>query len=649
MRPGPSRARRVFLPAVMVLIAAGSVGAQESAREPGVTIAGRDSLSRTNTASILFDKNLNTFNWLGRLAVDTVAGRTRIGIGANYLSNIIQNENPQPGTPRASESTQQNFRLLVTHPLSDPVALHTQWNSLVYSDNRGIGLSNASNHTLLTGFDLTPWPFLTLTPLAGYRWDRQGTIHDRGLALDLGAQVQPLDLDGYRFAGEGHFRRDNLSPRVLTNHIAQAGVEKQFSPESHDSLMVGFQQTGREFYLTGDSTIESRTDNIFSFANLLSYDVNRSLGADLFVSVNSRGLDKDTRQMHPGQSGTTAFDTRIEEFRMDAYTQVWYQSPDASSSAHLRLGYSERNETHRAKAPDGTMAPNIAVLFAERNKQEQSKDNVARRVTLSGGTSLPLSSLHRIMFAGSATILRYDTPSELNQEDRDELLVALALGTWHRISRHVDIGIMLDGTYSHLVYLLKERSANNNINRVLRLSPRAIYRPTDWFTSVNAFEVLANYTVYDYEKQVALARSFSYRQFAWMDSTSVELTHRIGLDFYAYLKLYERGILRWDEFLERTENSTVDRTFSAQIRYSPGRSLLVALGVRYFSQSRYVYKDTIRKPDTFFSSVGPTSVIQWDIGTASRLLFQGWYERRKQSDGTFRSLASMTMHVFLHF
>jgi hypothetical protein len=107
--------------------------------------------------------------------------------------------------------------------------------------------------------------------------------------------------------------------------------------------------------------------------------------------------------------------------------------------------------------------------------------------------------------------------------------------------------------------------------------------------------------------------------------------------------------LRWDEFLERTENSTVDRTFSAQVRYAPGPALLVALGVRYFSQSRYIYKDTIRRPDTFFSSVGPTSLIQWDISATSRLMFQGWYERRKQSDGTFRSLASMTMHVFLHF
>jgi hypothetical protein len=644
-----ARACRTILPAMVLMLCGTSSRSQESARDPDAVGTGQDSTLRVNTASILFDKNLNTFNWLGRLTVDTVVARTRIGVGASYLSNIIQNENAQPGAARTSESVQQNFLLNVSHPLLEPVAVRTQWSSLVYSDNRGIGLSNASNHALLAGLDVSPWSFFTFSPLAGYRWDRQGAILDRGLSLDLGAEVHPLDLDGYRFAGDARFRRDMLSPRILENHVARAGVEKQFSTESRDSLSIGFQQTGREFYLYGDSAIESRSDGVFSFSNLLSYDVSRSLGADVFVTVNSRGLDKDTRRLRPTPSASTTFDTRIEEFRMDTYAQAWYQSLDGSASAHLRLGYSERSETHRAKSPPGTLAPNIAVQFAERNRQEQSKDNIARRVALSGGASLPLSSLDHLVFAGSATILRYDTPSELNQEDRDELLVALAIGSWHRVSRHVDIGISLDGTFSHLVYLLKERSANNNINRVLRLSPRAVYSPAPWLLSVNAFEVLANYTVYDYEKQVALARSFSYRQFSWMDSTAVELTPRVGLDFYAYLKLYERGMLRWDEFLERTENSTVDRSFSGQVRYAPNRTFTVALGVRYFSQSRYVYKDTIRRPDTFFSSFGPTSLILWDLSATSRFLFQGWYERRKQSDGTFRSFASMTMHVYFHF
>jgi hypothetical protein len=621
---------------------------QESSRESDQQAVPVDSVHRLNTASIIFDKNLNTFNWIGRLAVDTVVALTRIGIASQYLSNIIQTEGAPAGSSRISESTQQTLRLSLAHPVAEPVAIRTQWSSLVYSDNRGIGLSNASNHILLAGADITPWPFITLTPLAGYRWDRQGTIQDRGLSLDLGAAVHNIDLDGYAIAGDAHFRRDRLDPRLLEYHTARTDISKSFTPESQDSLSFGYFRSRREFYLYGDSAIESRTDQVFTVSNMLSYDVSRSFGADVFVAVQNRGLDKDERRLIAASASKLSFDTRIEEFRLDAFVQTWYRSPDASTSAHLRLGYSERDESHRAKSPE-VLPPNIGVLFAERNREEQTKDNIARRVALSGGVSLPLSSSDRFFFSGSAAILRYDTPSDLNREDRDESLIALTAGSFHHFTRALDIGVTVDATMSHLVYLLKERSANNNINHVLRLTPRTVYRPAPWFSTHNAFEVLANYTVYDYEGQVALAKSFSYRQFSWIDSTRVDLTHSVGLDFYAYLKLYERGMLKWDEFVERTENSMTDRTFVGQVRFSPNIATVFAVGIRYFSQSRYLFENTVKKLDTFFSSVGPTCSIQWDVGPHSRLAFQGWYERRKHSDGTIRSLASMTMNVFLHF
>ena len=244
--------------------------------------------------------------------------------------------------------------------------MRTQWSSLVYSDNRGIGLSNASNHTLLAGVDVSPWPFLTVSPLAGYRWDRQGAIHDRGLSLDLGAEVHPLDLDGYRFSGDGQFRRDMLSPRVLENHIARAGVEKQFSPESRDSLTIGFQQTGREFYFNGDSSIESRSDGVFSFSNLLSYDVSRTLGADVFV----HGQQSRTGQGHAASSGLLLRQP-LRSTRASK-SSGWIPMRRRGISprmVHRRpiCAWGIRNGAkHIVRRPlPGTMAPNIAVLFAE--------------------------------------------------------------------------------------------------------------------------------------------------------------------------------------------------------------------------------------------------------------------------------------------
>ena len=179
------------------------------------------------------------------------------------------------------------------------------------------------------------------------------------------------------------------------------------------------------------------------------------------------------------------------------------------------------------------------------------------RLVLFGAVAFPLSRSHALRISGGASILRYDTPSELNVEDRDELLAIMSLTSYHTLGPHLDVSLTLEGNMSHVVYLLSENSANNNVNRVLRFTPRTTYRPVPALTTMNAFEVLANYTVYDFEERLSRIRSFAYRQFAWIDSTSVDITSRVGLDFFAYLKLYERGQLRWDEFTERTENSFV--------------------------------------------------------------------------------------------
>jgi len=230
------------------------------------------------------------------------------------------------------------------------------------------------------------------------------------------------------------------------------------------------------------------------------------------------------------------------------------------------------------------------------------------------------------------------------------LLSAAALVAFVVVERHVadpvlDLDLLVDGTYGHLVYLLEERSANNNVNRVLRFAPRVIYRPAEGISSANTFEVLANYTVYDFEEEASLVRSFSYRQFAWLDSTSVDLTHRVGLDFFAYFKLYERGRLNWDDFQERTENSFVDRTLAAQLRFSPSPGTLLAAGIRSFSQSRYDYVSSGKRRAATLHSIGPTCTIQWAIGPASRLLLRGWYERRAQPDGSARSFPTIVMNV----
>lgn len=613
--------------------------------------AAQETRLRRNAASVLFDRHLNTFNWIGEVSIDTTALGDTIKLKEIYTSNIILIEQTSSAPEQRLQSNQNLLALSAIHPLSDQLNVQGQWNSLNYSDNKSIGLSSASNNTVLGGFAYSPFPILTITPMIGHRWDNQIDVRDRGLSYSIAADVHNVVLDGYRIAGAGQYKEDRLDPRLLGQHFARAGVEKKFLGNTRDSLEIAFNNNRREFYTTTVGALESRIENIFSITNLLDYEFDRTFIGSLFFNVYSRGLDKDFRAVRSEAKAPAQFNTNIDEFKLDLFVQASYLNENSGLAGSTRLSHSERNERHFAKnqtsgfATDTSFSP---LTERQAQEQEQTKDNFARRTSLTGALRLPFSLSDRIEFVGAASILRYDTPSESNVEDRDELLVALSLSTYHSVSRYLDLSFTLDGTLNHIVYLLKDRSANNNINRVLRFSPRTVYSPFASFTTMNKFEVLANYTVYDFEAQAAQVRSFSYRQFGWIDSTALEITNRLGLDFFVYLKLYDRGQLNWREFTERRENSFVDKTYALQARYSPYEGTLFAIGIRYFSQSRFTYDGTERKLDSFLRSFGPTCLVVWRLSRYSEIGVQGWYEQRKLEGGGSSSLANLNMHITIN-
>lgn len=609
-----------------------------------------DTVLRRNTASVLFERNLNTFNWIGYLRADTSAFGQRIRIDEVLMSNIILVDATPTSPEQRLQSTQQRLKLDVSRPITDVLSITGQWSSLMYSDEKAVGLSTASINAILAGIEYTPIPLFTINPMIGHRWDNQIDVRDRGLSYSIAARTNPLDFDGYNVIGSAQFQQDKLDPRLLEQHFARVGFQKWFLGRTRDSLDAGFARNRREFYISQAGALESRVENIFTFSNLLEYEFDASFLTSFFVNVYSRSLAKDYRALLSFARAPAQFNTGIDEFRLETFAQALYRDQSSGLAASVRFSYSERNERHFAKDPaTGFVRDTTQPILTQRQAQdqEQTKDNLTRRASLAGTLNVPVSSSDTVVLSGAASILRYDTPSASNVEDRDELLVALSLSTSHRLSRYLDLSFSLDGTLSHIVYLLRDRSANNNINRVLRFAPRTVYRPFSFFSSMNTFEVLANYTVYDFEAQAAQVRSFSYRQFGWIDSTTVELSNRLGLDFLGYLKLYERGQLNWSEFSERRENSFIDRTYAVQVRCMPDDGVLFAVGVRYFSQTRYSYTGEERKLDSFLRSFGPTCWILWRPNPTSEVSMKGWYEHRRLEGGGSRSLANMTLTVTL--
>lgn len=246
---------------------------------------------------------------------------------------------------------------------------------------------------------------------------------------------------------------------------------------------------------------------------------------------------------------------------------------------------------------------------------------------LSGGISFPFSTSDEVEVQASGSILRYDTPSKENVEDRDELVYVASARTKHRISPFLLLKIITDATATHLVYLLAERSANNFCNRTLRLSPVIEFTPHKYFTSVNQFEVLANYTIYDFEEFASgEIRSFSFRQVAFVDSSSLSLTNNVSLVWFSSVKMYERGELHWQEFSERPINFFEEWTVIPRIQLQKANNLQIAAGVRFFRKMQFAGSDDTRKLERMFTSVGPLAFIDWNVGEHAQLTINGWHE-----------------------
>jgi hypothetical protein len=607
-----------------------------------------DTVLHNNTASVVFERNVNTYNWIGRLNVDTTVAGMNLHLAEQYVSNIIRIDGATFQPDRNQTSNQNGLLLELGAPLTESLQARTRWNSLTNSDNRSLARGDRAIHNVLGGIQFSSGRELMVTPMFGYRWEEQLGNADRGPSFAVDASSRGISLEGFDFAGEGSFRRDNLDPRVLQSVGGVVGAEKRFLGFTRDSVALGYRNYRREYYALTGNTIERRDESIFSAGNLLDYEVSENLTTSFFGSVSDRKLDITSRQIVPSASDSVVrFGNTVEEFLLDAGVRVAYRSDDGATRADARFSYSERNENHAALRA-GVTTPATETLFRKRDEDERTKDNLAGRTSMFGSIVFPIGYAHQISVSGGASILRYDTPSSANDEDRDELLTVLSITSYHRLGPTLELSLTLAGNLSHIVYLFAANSANNNYNRVLRFFPRTVFRPTDYLVTINGAEVLANYTVYDFEDQATRIRSFAYRQFSWIDSTSVELTSRIGLDFVGYLKLYERGQLKWDEFKERTENSFTEKTYSLAVRFSPNRGTFFSVGVRYFSQSRFAHTSGTKVLDSFFRTVGPTCAMMWETEGGSVVGLNGWFENRKNTDGSMRSIANMSLVVQLH-
>ncbi|MCX6141214.1 MAG: hypothetical protein NTX15_10380 [Candidatus Kapabacteria bacterium] len=407
-------------------------------------------------------------------------------------------------------------------------------------------------------------------------------------------------------------------------------------------LFVESVNLGREFYTTVVPTqpldVEQRAEKRVVVGGDVAYAVTPSLTLGLNTMLQSGGVNRGYEQPVAGIS-LTSVERQLRELIIDVegYAQLRLSQISATAGASV-YQRSEQNGVANTHGLDNADLESI-------RSQEFQRDNETFRTRMFGRGEWYPSSLDTFRLDVTGWLLKYDTPSASNDDDRDELSTVATLTYARRLSKPFSFSLGLSGQYLHRVFLKASRSALNNVNRVLRLSP-TLYIVGSVVRMQPQFEVLANYTVYDYEGSASSVRSFSFRQISYRDSIRVQLTPRLHAESQVLLRYYERATLQWSSFAETPETGGLEYLVKVLIFSKPDEQWSVGAGIRLYAlQQRSILAGAPSLTLGSVESVGPEAVLRYLTPGGSVLTLTGWYEFQKINITGRRELPNLLLRA----
>ncbi len=575
-----------------------------------------------NILTTRFFKQLSTHNLNTQFDLSKTFGDFEFRINENFNSTFVR-------STEKSIRDEQLLALQTKYRIFPEITLGLGLKSNIFSDNRRIEINQASNNQMLLFTRIEPYDNTYLAPFLGYLNNRQVLNDDNGLVYGSEAMLDSLKVSDLIISSDFKFRNEDISPRKNTIRFYDLLLNNQFADGVSNVVNASYFQNRKDFYFDADSitsnefnitnNIQSRIETNYLIQDRLQYNNLLDLfSLDIAGIINWKQVERDTRYKSLQNATSSIFDSEINELKLNFESTVGYESNFFSGI--FRILYSERDEKNQAKR----LSMVSENLYQDRSQLEARKNNNSIRASLSFLGNLRLSRSDNIYFSIFHNKLRYDTPSQENFDDRDELLSIVRLRYTKQFTPFFEGFVNTEGTFNQTVYIFSQKSSNNNINRILRLAAGGNYRGAK-FASMNSFEVSANYTVYDFQDLNPNIKSYSFRQFTALDSSNYSFNKRFKISLFGYVKLSEQGDLNWNEFASRPTR------FLQEIYCEPRLTTVYSiiqfsLGARFFSLSTFNYKLNNKILDSEFLSVGPIAEIL-AVGSAALFLkIYGWYE-----------------------
>ncbi len=588
----------------------------------------RDSLTSVtpitqNKIASSFNKLLNTSYFNGKLLYGYNSSKFNIIVKEKFRSTVIKST--------INNIKDEQFMFLSgSYNLSPYIKLGTSLQNSLYSGDKRLAINRASYLNSILFINFIPYNKIEITPFGGTSTNEQVGTKDKGYIYGFTGSVNNIRVSDFNINSSANFQNEDISPRKNMLRFIELKVNSKLPNVYTNRIGFQYSQLKKDFYLEADSiiaseysinnNIQSRNETIFEFEDVLTLPRFTSpFSFNFSGNLYKRDIDRDIRYKLLNRISTSSFDTRIEEIKLKLQSQTNFYFN--SINGNIKIGYSQREENHFAKPISGVNE----IIFDKKQSIEEQKSNRSQIISLSASAVWKISSKNSLLFSVFHRKFNYDTPSNENFDDRDELLSIVRIQFTHKLNPFLNFIFNVDGTNNHIVYLFAQRSANNNKNKTLKLSSGVFYKGKN-ISSTNIAEVSANYTTYDFEETIPTQKSFAFRQIAFKDSSIIIMLKNLLFKSYGYIKFSEQGDFNWKNFSGKPVRYLKEIYLEPKIKVVIHK-LDFGFGLRYYSLSTFGYtQENERVIQSNYTSIGPLAELNYLIIQRLNIRMYGYYE-----------------------
>lgn len=520
-----------------------------------------------------------------------------------------------------------NLKMEALYLKSDKLNFGGGVRSSILSDER-ITQSNVNNNIFVystANYNVTPDIGFKLN--AGVKRENQIGETASGFSGEFKSDIPYLNIENYIARSNVYLSYDALDKKKNYQNELFAELYKKFADGSSNTGAIKYYSLRRDFFVTATPSIsqqngiannvESRIENAVQLEDNFNYRLSQNGGVKIGGLYLTKTINREFKYDANPQNVLieNVYDTKIAENKLEFYSGLHYRV--FNFGLNTELNYAERSENHEVTNPSLYTQSQLTEL----EKVEKNKNNNSKKTYLNYEFFYDASKVHSVEFKGYASILHYDTDSKLNFDDRDEQNQIYSLAHIYNNRNDFSLRTTFDLNVSKLQYIFAERSANNYTNRIYKLTSESEYKILPNLITRNSFQVLANYTVYDFEDIISQIKSFSYRQLNLKDSTLYEMNKHLSFEVYGEAKIYEQGEFNNNAFSINPIFYNVDKSAFFQVNYRVSNLVKISGKTSYFEQQIYNYTDGVQQLKSTFRTSSLMGKIFFYLGKNSLINF----------------------------